>query len=79
MYIHSLGLGPNDYLICKLAKTKKGHNAHPNFKEMIKQHLPHTTNISPHSLWAGGASTAAENGNQKVPEMVISRTASRIG
>ena len=73
MYIHTLGLGPNDYLICKLAKTKKGHNAighhkmsdshiRKNFKEMVKQHLPHTTNISPHSLRSGLASAAPENG-----------------
>ena len=73
MYIQTLGLGPDDYLICKLAKTKKSHNAigshkmsdshiRKNFKEMVKKPLPHSTNISPHSLRAGGASAAAENG-----------------
>ena len=73
MYIQTLGLLPDDFLICKLAKTKKGHNAigshqmsssyiRKSFKQLVQQHLPGSENVTPHSLRAGGASSAAENG-----------------
>ena len=81
MYIHCLGLLPEHFLICKLAKTKGGHNPigayqmsgsyiRKHFSEMIKIHLPNAVSISPHSLRAGGASSAAENG---VPDRMISK------
>ena len=71
-YIHTLGLLSDHFLVCKLAKTKEGHNAigshqmsssyiRKNFKELVQLHLPGASNISPHSLRAGGASSAAEN------------------
>ena len=40
------------------------------FKELVEAHLPSVQNISPHSLRAGGASAAAENG---VPDRLISK------
>ena len=81
MYIHSLGLLPEHFLICKLAKTKNGHNPigsyqmsdsyiRKHFTSLVKIHLPDAVNISPHSLRAGGASSAAENG---VPDRMISK------
>ena len=81
IFIQTLNLRPEHFLICKLAKTKKGHNpigAHnlstshirKHFNELIAKHLPQAVNISPHSLRAGGASAAAENG---VPDRMISK------
>ena len=81
IYIHTLKLKEGDYLICKLAKSKAGHNpigkhqmsgSHMRkvFQQHISTYLPHTTNITPHSLRAGGASAAAENG---VPDRQISK------
>ena len=81
MYIHSLGLLPDHYLVCKLAKTKSGHNPigsykmsdsyiRKHFNSLVKVHLPNAENISPHSLRSGGASAAAENG---VSDRMISK------
>ena len=64
-----------------MAKCKNGHNpigkhqisgSHMRkvFHEHISTYLPHTNNITPHSLRAGGASAAAENG---VPDRQISK------
>ena len=81
MFIHSLGLLPEHYLVCKLARTKSGHNpigsykmsdsyVRKHFKNLVSLHLPEAENISPHSLRSGGASAAAENG---VPDRMISK------
>ena len=81
MFIHRLGLQPGHFLICKLAKTKSGHNPiggykmsdsyiRKHFNSLVKTYLPDVSNISPHSLRAGGASSAAENG---VPDRMISK------
>ena len=81
IFIHTLGLDADHFLICKLAKTKAGHNPigtykmsdsyiRKHFNNLVKTHFPDMTNISPHSLRAGGASAAAENG---VPDRMISK------
>ena len=41
-----------------------------HFNSLVKTYLPDVSNISPHSLRAGGASSAAENG---VPDRMISK------
>ena len=81
IFIHRLGLQPEHFLICKLAKTKDGHNPsgqyqmsdsyiRKHFNNLVKTHLPDSLNISPHSLRSGGASSAAENG---IPDRMISK------
>ena len=70
-----LGENPNDSLISRLAKTKRGHKAQgkyqlsysrirDNLKEMVETVLPDKTckQYSLHSLRSGGASIASENG-----------------
>lgn len=60
------------FLICRLAKTKKGHNVlghHPiSYQTARKSFLDHTEHLATqsafclHSLRSGGASAAANNG-----------------
>ena len=56
IYIHSLHLQPSHYLICKLAKTKTGHNPigthkmsashiRKNFKSLISIKIPALRNL----------------------------------
>lgn len=76
-YIESTRLdkNPENFLICRLARTKKGHNAignqglsysriRENFKETAGIVLEDMgeTNVCLHSLRSGGASAAADNG-----------------
>ena len=81
MYIQTLRLLPDHFLISKLAKTKNRHNPvgsyqmsssyiRKHFNCLVKLHLPGASNISPHSLRAGGASSAAENG---ISDRIISK------
>ena len=70
-----LGESPDDFLISRLAKTKKGHKARgkyplsstrvrENFKVMVGRIMPDKTCkvYSLHSLRSGGASVASANG-----------------
>ena len=72
-YIEETKLGKNadNFLISRLAKTKKGHNAigkyslsyttiRDNFKEMVGAITQ--VKLGLHSLRAGGATSASENG-----------------
>ena len=76
-YIQSTSLdkNPENFLICRLARTKKGHNAignqglsysriRENFKETAGIVLEDMgeTQVCLHSLRSGGASAAADNG-----------------
>ncbi len=64
---------PEAFLLPRLFKTKKGHNAsktlgisyttvHDNFKEKITRSKPEHAKYGIHSLRSGGASAAAQNG-----------------
>ena len=71
MYIKLANLSSQDYLICKLASTKTGHNVHGSHKlsysrtraiflEFTKPLFPRC-NLGLHGLRAGGASMCATN------------------
>ena len=73
-YLKQTGLKKEDYLICRLAKTKIGHHAlgqysisyetaRKTFLEHLAQVYPnHNNTIGLHSLRSGGASSAADKG-----------------
>ena len=81
-YLSSTGLQnqPTSYLLCRLAKTKKGHNAigkHPiSYQTARKTFLEHINFLNPendyglHSLRSGGATAAANSG---IPERLIGK------
>ena len=80
VYIHTLGLMPGHFLICKLKKIKKGHKVmghrrisdssiRKNFIKLSKPFFP-GLNIGLHGLRAGGASAAARN---NVTDRLISK------
>ena len=65
---------PEYFLICKMAKTKSGHNAHgkhpityPTARKTFLEHVneifkPQSNQYGLHSLRSGGATAASENG-----------------
>ena len=73
---------PNEFLICRLAKTKKGHNVlgahaitYPTARKTFLEHLEKVTgkdvkNYGLHSLRSGGATAASNNG---VPARLIGK------
>ena len=79
-YITIAKLEQSDFLICKLAKTKRGHNVVGShqmsysrirevFLEFMRPHFP-SINLGLHGLRAGGASAAAEN---QISDRLISK------
>ena len=76
-YLTSTGIRdqPTSYLICRFAKTKKGHNAigkhHISYETARKTFLDHINFLNPdnefglHSLRSGGASAASNNGSSE--------------
>ena len=70
-YLRSAKLAPDDYLICKLVATKKGHNVvgshRLSYSRTRKVFLEHTKPLFPgynlglHGLRAGGASMSSTN------------------